>query len=106
MHEKLVLIDSTLQANNEAVARNIVGVDVILTQLERFFRCNFAVSSLEKKGKDLAEPLDAALRIAITMMEMVDKGSSGLDDKLAVELRQTYEKFLGPYREYTEKLER
>ncbi len=104
MRDKLELMDTVLQANAEAVDRNIVAVDVILTQLSRFFRTAFAATSSDKKGTEFTEPLDAALRIAITLMELLDKGTSGLDDKLAVEWRETYEKFLGPYREYADKL--
>jgi len=105
MRDKLELIETVLQDNSGAVDRNIVSLDIILTQLARFFRTTFSSTSSDKKGREFTEPLDAALRISITLMEMIDKGTVGLDDKLAVEWRGIYEKFLGPYREYTDRLD-
>jgi len=98
MRDKLELIETTLQAFADGSEANIVNVDIILTQLERFFRTAFASGGSEKKGKELTEPLDAAMRISIALLETIDKGCNGLDDAQATMLRETYEKYLGPYR--------
>ncbi len=98
MRDKLELIDATLQQYADGADASVINVDIILTQLERFFRTAFSSTSTEKKGKEFTEPLDAALKISITLLETIDKGSSGLDDALVTQLRETYEKYLGSYR--------
>lgn len=70
----------------------------VLTQVDRYFRSALVSSASEKRGPALSEPLAAAMTAAILMLEGIDTGSTGLDDQLAKSLRETYEKYLGPFR--------
>jgi len=81
-----------LSPENTALAANI------LAQVERYFRTTFAEKAHEKRGTALSQPVDAALKTAILMLEGIDTGTSGLDDQLAKSLHEVYEKYLGTFK--------
>ncbi len=70
----------------------------VLTQLERYFKTVFSGRTVEKRGSELSEPLDATLKMAILMLEAIDLGTTGLDDQVAKSLREIYEKYLGTFK--------
>ena len=98
MAQDVESLKSTLEALGPLTPGQSQDLNLILTQVERYVRTAFSSSKSEKKGQDLTEPLDAAIKTAILMLESIDTINTGLDDALALELRKTYEKYLGTFK--------
>lgn len=73
-------------------------VKQLLSQVDRFLRTAYKEEAIHKRGSALADPLDAALKASILMLEGIDSGNSGPDDELARQFKEQYTRLLGTLR--------
>jgi len=95
MLKSLETLDATITEMKDKIGGRFVEIDDIFLWLDRFIRNAFASDEKEKKGDDLMVPLDAAFNISIQLFGLIDKGNTGLDDKMVEELTKIKTKYLG-----------
>jgi len=95
MFQSLNVLEKTLQEFEEKIGDSRVSIDDVFIWLEKYVRSVFGSSAGTKRGDDLVLPLEAAFNIAITLFELVDTGTEGVDDRMAEELKKIKARYMG-----------
>lgn len=88
-------LEQTLQSLEDRLGDRRTELDDVFLWLDKYLKSVFSSDERDKKGDALTVPLDAAFSIAITLFRIIDRGGSGLDDRMAEELTKIREKYLG-----------
>jgi hypothetical protein len=91
----LKTLAQTIASMDDKIDDRRTELDDVFLWLDKYVKAVFLSTAVDKKGDDLTVPLDAAFNIAITLMKIIDRGASGLDDKMAEELTKIKERYLG-----------
>ncbi|HNV48348.1 MAG TPA: hypothetical protein PKJ16_14990 [Spirochaetota bacterium] len=95
MFSSYQLLGKTLDAVEARVSDRFEDLNSVFVLLDKYCTSVFASDAKEKKGEDLSVPLEAALNISITLLKMIDSGSTGPDDRIAEELTKIRDKYFG-----------
>lgn len=98
IHAAEKLLQTVTELKTDLTPQRQAEIRDLLIQFERYLRTAYASDAPHKKGAELAEPLDAALKTAILLLENIDAGTVGPDDEIARQLKELYTRFLGPLR--------